>query len=251
MPYGLYMSAAGAETQSWRMQVLSNNLANVDTTGFKRELTIPQAQASEAIRRGQASPDDADWNNVGGGVTVGETITEYSVGKFRQTGKTTDLALAKNDHFFVVERDGETLLTRAGEFDFDANGALRTQRGEMVLGVGGPLTANPNLPISMMPDGRVVQSGAEVGRIRIEKPNSLGDLVRLGGNAFRPLAETITVPQGETQVMSGFLETSSVSPTSEMMELIETSRAYEANTRMIQNQDHITGELLSRVLRQS
>jgi flagellar basal body rod protein FlgG len=233
------------------MQVLSNNLANVDTTGFKRELAIPQAQAAEAIQRGEASPEDADWNNIGGGVGIGETITEYSLGKFRETGKITDLALPRNDHFFAVERDGETLLTRAGDFDFDSSGALRTQRGEAVLGVDGPLVANSKLPVSMMPDGRVMQEGAEVGRVRIEKPNSLGDLVRLGGNAFRPLAETTTVTQGETQIMSGFLETSSVSPTSEMMELIETSRAYEANTKMIQNQDHITGELLSRVLRQS
>jgi flagellar basal-body rod protein FlgF len=80
MPYGLYMSAAGAETQSWRMQVLSNNLANVDTTGFKRELAVPQAEASEAIKLGQAAAADADRNNVGGGVKIRETITEHTVG---------------------------------------------------------------------------------------------------------------------------------------------------------------------------
>ena len=251
MAYGLYMSAAGAETQSWRMQVLSNNLANVDTTGFKRELAVPQAEASEAIKLGQAAAADADRNNVGGGVKIRETITEHTVGNFRETGKSTDLALSAADHFFAVEREGEMLLTRSGDFNFDAGGTLRTQRGESVLGVGGPLTADPNLPIAMMPDGRVMQQGAAVGRVRVEKPASLGDLVRLGGNAFRPLAETTTVGPAEMQLMPGFLETSSVSPTTEMMELIETSRAFEANTRMIQNQDHVTGELLSRVLRQS
>lgn len=251
MPYGLYMSAAGAETQSWRMQVLSNNLANVDTTGFKRELTIPQAQSAEAIRRGEANPADADWNNVGGGVTVRESVTEYSLGKFRETGRTTDLSLAEHDHFFTIQRGDETLLTRAGNFTFDANGLLKTENGDAVLGQGGPISVDPTQPVRMMPDGRVVQPGGEVGRLRVHRPNSLGDLVRLGGNAFRPLAETLPVALRDMHVMPGFLETSSVSPTSEMMELIETSRAYEANVKMIQNQDHVTGELLSRVLRQS
>jgi flagellar basal-body rod protein FlgF len=251
MPYGLYMSAAGAETQSWRMQVLSNNLANVDTTGFKRELAIPQARAAEAIEQGLVSADQADRNNIGGGVSIRETITEHAVGNFRDTGRTTDMALANNEHFFAVQGDDELLLTRSGNFDFDGSGVLRTQQGKEVLGTGGPIVADPTLPVTIMPDGRILQNNAEINRVRIEQPTSLGDLVRLGGNAFRSLAETNTVAQADTQIMSGFVETSAVSPTTEMMDLIETSRAYEANIKMIQNQDHITGELLSRVMRQA
>ena len=82
----------------------------------------------------------------------------------------------------------------------------------------------------------------------IARPKSLGDLAHLGGNQFKPLAEFDLADGTQRPVVSGYLEQSGVQPTTAMMELIEASRAYEANVKMIQNQDHMMGQLTSRLL---
>jgi flagellar basal-body rod protein FlgF/flagellar basal-body rod protein FlgG len=82
----------------------------------------------------------------------------------------------------------------------------------------------------------------------LAKPKSLGDLAHVGGNLFRPLAEFDLATADQRPVTNGMLESSAVSPTAAMMELIDASRAYEANVRMIQNQDHVVGSLIGRIL---
>ena len=103
MPYGMYISAAGADVQSRRLQVLSNNLANVDTPGFKRELAVLQSRHAEAIERGEDYPDSRSINDVGGGVRLAETVTDFGGATVRQTGIPTDMAI-EGDGFFLVER---------------------------------------------------------------------------------------------------------------------------------------------------
>ncbi len=85
MTYGLYMSAEGAAAQAKRMEVLANNLANVDTPGFKRQLAVLQARHAEAILQGLDSPDSATINNVGGGVEIDGTLTDFSPGTLSNT----------------------------------------------------------------------------------------------------------------------------------------------------------------------
>ncbi len=104
MPYGLYLSAEGASAQSRRMEVLANNLANVDTVGFKRQMAVLQARAAEAIRQGFSELGDGSLDNLGGGVEVPETLTDFKTGTLKQTGIATDLAIA-GDGFFVVQGD--------------------------------------------------------------------------------------------------------------------------------------------------
>lgn len=250
MPYGLYISAAGADVQSQRMQILSHNLANVDTPGFKREFAVIQARAAEAVETGQATEGDGSINDVGGGVSLAETMTDFAAGAFRQTGLPTDMAI-DGDGFFVVDKNGDQMLTRAGNFRFTPNGELKTAQGYNVLAEGGePIAINPSLPWDVSDDGRITQAGVQIPLALVE-PGSLGDLVRSGENLFSPLATTFPVPVSERRVISGYVEQSSVKPAQEMMELIETSRAYESNVRMIQNQDQMIGALVNRVLTQS
>jgi flagellar basal-body rod protein FlgF len=250
MPYGIYMSAAGAEVQNQRLQVLSNNLANVDTLGFKRELLSAQARQPAAVERGWISSPANSLHNVGGGVQVRESMTDFASGTFRLTERHTDLAIEPADGFFVIERDGRELLTRAGDLSFDAEGVLRTQHGDLVLGLDGPIAIDPQLPFRFTDSGLVQQGADAVGQLRVERPAELADLARVGENLFLPLADTEVVPPEQLKVLAGYLETSGVRPASEMVQLIEASRAYEANVRMIQTQDHALGELIQRVLRQ-
>ena len=142
------------------------------------------------------------------------------------------------------------MLTRAGDFLFNSKGELVNQNGNPVLSTdGSQIRIDGNLPFEVGPEGRIQQGGNQ-WELMLAKPKNLGDLSHVGGSLFKPLAEFDLVPRGERKVVAGMLEHSAVSPTSAMMELIETSRAYEANVRMIQNQDTVMGTLISRMLTQ-
>ena len=251
MPYGLYLSAEGAQVQSKRLEVLANNLANVDTPGFKRDVAVFQARLAEATQRGLDVPGSKSENDLGGGVSLDATLTDFAPGPLRQTGIATDIAI-DGDAFFVVRKGNTDHLTRAGNFMINPAGQLVTQTGDPVLGEdGGPLLISPEAgPWTITPDGAIAQAG-DVTRLALVRPASPGDLVKVGENAYRPLAPPHALEPGERRVLPGYLEASGVKPTLEMMELIEASRAYESNINMIRNHDQMMGTLISRVLKEA
>jgi flagellar basal-body rod protein FlgF len=249
MPYGVYLSASGAHAQSHRMQVLSHNLANVDTPGFKPQQTILQARFAEMIEEGHVPQGLGGADDIGGGVTIQPAETQFSVGAMKTTGRDTDFAIHDDSSFFVLERDGEQVLTRAGDFAFDSTGNMVNQSGDQVLAANGKaIRIEPGVDYNIASEGRI-QQGDNVWDLMLAKPKSMGDVSHVGGNLFKPLAEFDLVPRTDRKVRAGELEQSAVSPTSAMMELIETSRIYEANVRMIQNQDSVMGTLINRVLK--
>jgi len=248
MDYGLYVAAAGADTQSQRMEVLSNNLSNVDTPGFKAEFAILQARYSRAVQDGTDHDGHGGINDLSSGVSMIETVTDFSPGAYERTGQRWDMAI-RGDGFFRVQdaQNDRQLLTRAGNFQVNARGELLTVQGYDVLDTeGAPIVVDPNHS-KVHADGWIAQAGG--GQfLSVVKPQSMGDLVRTGENTFRPLGPVSEVPQNKRQVESGYLENSAVGPTQAMMELIETSRMYESNVRMIQSHDQMTGSLINRVL---
>lgn len=247
MPYGLYISAEGAHAQSTRLEVIANNLANVDTVGFKRELAILQARHAEEIVQGRDFPGSGSINNVGGGTWVRETKTDFAPGPFEQTGARGNVAL-RGDGFFMVQKGDERLLTRAGNFTLTAQGELVTQQGYPVLDEGGSpvVITDPNW--QMLPSGAIVQNSGQQF-LAVVKPVQAGDLARAGENLFRPLGETEPVAAEERQVAPGYLEKSSVNPTTEMVSMIEASRLMEANLNMMKAQDEMLNGLVNRVMR--
>lgn len=250
MNYGIYISAEGAMAQSTRMEVLSNNLANVGTTAFKRDLVVAQSRFAEQTHRGLDSSGSRSLNDLGGGVEVQQTMTDFSGGAIKETGNKADLAI-NGDGFFVVRRGDRELLTRAGNFSFSREGILQTQEGDPVLNDSGePLRIDPDSPIpwQFSPEGNI-QQGADNVPLAMVKPASLGDLVKIGDNLFSPLAPVQPLDLGQRHVISGHLELSGTKPPLEMLDLIQTSRSFEANVNMIRNQDQMYGELLSRVLK--
>jgi flagellar basal-body rod protein FlgF/flagellar basal-body rod protein FlgG len=255
MPYGLYLSADGVNVQSKRLEILANNLANVDTNGFKRELAVFQARLSEANAQGLDQPGARTINDLSGGVRFLQTMTDFSTGALADTGVPTDMAIL-GDGFFLVDRAGEKLLTRAGNFSFTATGTLVTEQGYPVLDIGGaPMQVAVDAgPVEVAPDGSVYQfdlAGVRepVGAVAIVQPPALGDLVKQGENLFKSSTPVAAIPPEGRRVRSGFLEKSGVRATSEMMELIETTRALEANVNMIRNQDQVLGTLVGRAMR--
>lgn len=250
MPYGLYLSAVGANAQSHRLEVLSHNLANINTTGFKPHLAMLQSREAEAIESGESLKGTGSVDDVGGGLKIQPTQTQHRQGAIRQTGNQTDFAINDSESFFAIMRGDQQLLTRAGNFQFDSQGMLVTPHGDPVLSTKGePIRINPALNYAVTDEGAITQGG-EQQYLQLVKPRSLGDLSRVGDNMFQSLTPVNEVGLQNRNVVQGALESSGVEPTGAMMQLIEASRVYEANVRMIQTQDEAMGQLIGRMLRQ-
>lgn len=249
MPYGLYISAEGAQAQSRRLEVVAHNLANVDTVGFRRDVAEFQSRYAEAIERGQDYSGSGSVNNLGGGVVVRRTATDFTPGLLKQTGNETDVAI-RGEGFFVVRKGKDKLLTRAGDFAISPTNELVSPQGYPVLSdTGEPIVIDPEGgPWLMTPDGGIAQAGA-VQYLALVQPDSLERLVKQGENLFRSSTTPRPLEAGQRAVASGWLEASTVKPTTEMMAMIETSRAFEANVNMIRNQDQMLGTLITRILR--
>lgn len=250
MSYGMYISAEGAKAQSRRLEVIANNMANVDTVGFKPDTALFQARFAEAIQNGDALPGAKGREDLGGGVKIIETLTSFAPGKLERTGNTGDVAI-KGEGFFAVQPESGTqpLLTRAGVFRTDnANRLVMADTGRPVLSSeGGPIVLDPEQDYSITKSGEVQQGDLRVP-LAMVRPNSLASLDKVGGNLFRPRADVQPIEFAQREVAQGFREMSGANSTKEMMAMIETNRAFEANTQMIRHQDTTTGTLISRIL---
>ncbi|MCI0332237.1 MAG: flagellar hook-basal body protein [Planctomycetes bacterium] len=249
MPYGMYISAEGAAAQAQRLEVIANNLANVDTAGFKQDVATFQARFAEAIQQDQAQPGDRSINDIGGGVKIIDVETDHSIGQLKHTGNDLDFAINGPGYFLVRGDDGRQYLTRAGDFALDTQNRLVTQNGHRPVldQSGSEIVISRGLPWSISPDGFISQAGATYA-LGMSQPESIDELVKVGNNMYQPLGTVRPLTLSERNVRQGFLEMSGANPVRQMMAMIETTRAFEANTRMIQNQDTVTGSLISRVL---
>ena len=157
------------------MKVLSNNLANVDTPGYKPQETILQARFAELIEQGEVPAGLGGADDIGGGVTIQGAQTEFAIGPMKTTGRETDFAIQDPHSFFVLQKeDGERVLTRAGDFQFDSSGTLVDQSGQRVLASDGKaIQVTPNLPYQVGAEGRITQ-GEAVWELMLGKPKSMG-----------------------------------------------------------------------------
>jgi flagellar basal body rod protein FlgG len=249
MPYGLYISAEGANAQAQRLEVIANNMANVDTAGFKQDVPMFQARFAEAIQRGEAQPGDGSINDIGGGVKIIDVETDYSPGSMKQTGNDLDVAISGQGFFHIRGDDGQQYLSRAGAFELNSQGRLVTQNDHRLVldQQGGEIVLAPNVPFAISADGFINQAGT-IYALGMSEPNSLDEMVKVGGNMWQPTGGIRPLELNERSVRQGYLEVSGANPVRQMMAMIETTRAFEANTRMIQNQDSMLGTLISRVL---
>jgi flagellar basal-body rod protein FlgF len=249
MPYGLYISAEGAQAQANRLDVIANNLANIDTVGFKRDLAVFQARYAEAIAQGSVMPGWGNREDVGGGVLVRQTKTDFSEGTLKHTRNPQDLAI-RGEGFFMVRKGQENFLTRAGNFSVTTRGELITPQGYAVLNESGqPVTLNPDQKDFHFSDAGELQQKDTSQKLALVKPASPQDLLKYGENLFRCVSPPQPVPPNQRRVAPGFLESSTVRPALEMTAMIEASRFLEANLNLMKAQDQMLGSLVNRLLR--
>ena len=208
------------------IQVLAHNIANLSTTGFRREGLL----FSEYMRNldGEEEPLSMAAANA--------HQTYLTQGAVTMTGGTLDLAI-EGDGFFLIETPQGERLTRAGHFSTDARGELVTPDGYRLLDLGGapvfiPADAGP---ISIARDGTVSAGGQPLAQIGLVQPEDPATLTRASGTLHAASGPVLPVEGGV--VLQGFLEESNVNPISEMARMIEVQRAYEAGQKFLDRED--------------
>jgi flagellar basal-body rod protein FlgF len=250
MLYGLYQSAQGIQAQSSRVDVIANNLANAGTSGFKRDLAIFQSNRPYDLDHGGGYDPPGNQNALSGGVSTAQVSTDFSAGPLIKTGSSYDVALTGRG-FFQVNDGRQNFLTRNGQFSVSPSGELVSQGSGMQVqsSAGQPIIVPPEAArVEIGDDGMVSWVGSEGDRTQLAKlaivqPPSENQLQKSGNSLYRYSGNVL--PAGpDAQVKQGYIEGSGVKPVSEMVEMIQASRAVEANVNMIKFQDDALDRLL-------
>ncbi|EZP55495.1 MULTISPECIES: flagellar basal-body rod protein FlgG [Sphingomonas] len=249
----MHIARTGLDAQDTRMRVISNNLANVNTTGFKKDRAAFETLAYQTITApGAASTADTKYAtglNLGTGVRVQGTARIDTQGSLTQTGNAYDLALDGDGYFQVQLPGGNLGYTRAGNFSRSPEGLLITSEGYQVMpGITVPANATS---VSIGTDGTVTaqipgqNEGTNLGQIQVASfPNPTG-LQSTGDNYLKETASSgaanmgIPGQDGRGNVRQGSLEASNVNVVEELVDMIETQRAYEVNSKMISSSDEM------------
>jgi flagellar basal-body rod protein FlgF len=238
MNSGIYGALSGSMAQMNRLDVLANNLANVNTAGFKKDtIRFETLLASPSPEGTEQEPESPTLVQQYFGI-------DFSAGVVKRTDNTFDLAL-DGDGFFVVNTPEGKAYTRQGNFRVDATGKLVTVDGYEVLGGGGPILLNGST-VSFDTAGKIFVEGTETGAIDVVDFAKPYELRRVGGGLFVPVnPDAAGQPAQNSKVMQGHLEGSNVNAIEEMARLIETTRSSETCQRMIQTYDTITGKAVN------
>lgn len=242
---GLYTAYTGLVNEQNRMDVMTNNLANATTVGFKKEGTTSQSFDSIlAYKLKDVSVGLGRAENIGvntPGVKIGENYVDYTQGSYRVTDNTFDIAI-EGDGFFAIEftnKAGETSTkyTRAGAFTLDSQGYLVTNEGDYVLDTNSRrIQLNPLYDADIDTDGTINQNGTRVAQIQITDFEDYNYLERYGETYFQPL-EGARTTTASAKVHSGCLEMANVQVVSEMVNMIAITRQYESNQKIMQTYD--------------
>jgi flagellar basal-body rod protein FlgG len=253
----LWISKTGMEAQQTQLDVISHNLANVSTTGYKRANAVFEDLMYQNLRQvGSNTSDQTQLPtglHLGLGVRTVATSRSFAQGTIQQTSNNLDVAIQGNGFFQVTQSDGSTAYTRDGSFQLDNQGRLVTANGLPIAnGVTVPANAKN---VSIATDGTVTATipgttaPQQIGSIILATFINPAGLEPLGQNLF---AESPASGQPNTgtpgangigTTTQGFLETSNVNVVQELITMIQTQRAYEMNSKAIQTSDQMLQKL--------
>jgi len=249
----LHVARTGLEAQDTRMRVIANNLANIATTGFKRDranfATLAYQENRVAGQQSSTETAYATGLNLGTGVSLQSTTSITTQGTLSSTGNPLDLALDGEGFFQVELPGGRQAFTRAGNFSRSAEGTLVTPQGYPVqpaitipegataISVGPDGTVSANVPGSSVP--------TELGQLTLASFTNPAGLQSLGDNfvaetaASGPAQIGAAGADGRGSIRQGMLEASNVNVVEELVDMIETQRAYEINSKLISAVDEM------------
>ncbi|MBG0776865.1 MAG: flagellar basal-body rod protein FlgF [Desulfovibrionaceae bacterium] len=243
MQNSMFSAMFGAMAQEMRLRTITNNLANVNTTGYKKDNlafkdtfirfahdTIYEPVAN--LRSDKLFPRPMQVARP----RLALALTNFSQGSMRSTGGPLDMAIAGDGFFKIRTPDGD-YYSRNGHFQVTPEGVLVTEQGWPVLGQGGEIALPPNAHVTVDGEGRILADGAEVDQFQVVTVDNLALLEKRGESLYQgrnnqPLNE---VDATGATVNQGFLEASNVNVVEEMVNMIEAQRTFEAYTKMITN----------------
>ena len=247
----MHIARTGLDAQDMRMRVISNNLANVNTTGFKRDRAAFETLAYQVVTApGAASSSESKYAtglNLGTGVKIQGTARIDTQGSMQVTGNSLDMALDGDGYFQIQLPGGQLGYTRAGNFSRSAEGLLVTNEGYQVQ--PGITIPEGTTNITIGTDGTVSATvpgqneAQQIGQIQVASFTNGAGLQAEGDNYLRETAASgaanlgVAGEDGRGKVRQGQLEASNVNVVEELVDMIETQRAYEVNSKMISATD--------------
>lgn len=268
MVKGLYTAWTGMVNEMNRLDVITNNLANADTNGYKKEgATAESFKTQLAMRIKDTSVPTWRARRLGDvnmGVKIGETYTDYDQGSFKVTDNKYDCAIDGNGFFAIsfTDKAGNTSVkyTRDGAFTISTDGFLRTKDGDYVLNQNGAQNADPaannfiqldpNLDFTINKAGFIYQNDQLAGQIGLVDFDNYDFLSKYGENMY-DLVEGSQVIPADASIEQGYIEASNVKVVDEMVTMITIARAYESNQKMIQTFDTMLDKAVNQVGRVS
>ncbi len=241
----LYTAATGMNAQTHRLDNVANNLANVNTTAYKRSTTSFQDLFYEELSVGGADQNAPTSNaQIGGGVQLSGVVRNHDGGSLVYTGDPLNAAIVGDGLFEITNEAGEIFYTRDGTFRANADGLLVTTHGHTV---GSGIDVSGYERVEIRPNGSVVgmdDQGMEttVGEIAVTAFSNPSALEAIGGNLYRPTEKAgepidITLGENGNELHGGHLEGSNVDVARELIDMIQAQRAYELTSKVVQAAD--------------
>ncbi len=257
MVRALYTAWTGLRNEEKRMDVVTNNMANADTTGYKKvDVTAQSFDRQLAVKINDATEGVDLVRGIGGvtlGVKIGETYYDMTQGNFRQTEDLYNFALSGKGFFTIstTDKSGTEHIryTRDGDFTVTRDGYLVTKDGDYVLGDGGNRIQIPNanlVDISVNEMGEIYSGNTYVSTLQVVDFEDYNFLSSYGENMYEAVDGAIIIDADAT-VNQGYLEMSNVNMVTEMVDMIAITRAYETNQKMIQTVDQTLDKAVNNI----
>jgi len=254
----IYVAASGALVQESRLEVLSNNLANINTTGFKEDRAVfSNYLPGDQVRITSTDPNleftgDPEtlfpYLQSSTQVQFEGTQTSFDQGQLKMTGNPLDFAISGNGFFCVEDADGNTKYTRNGTFALNENGTLVTQNGLTVLGRSGNDITLESADVLVDEKGHISVDGDPIDTLKIVDFDKPHPLVKAGDTLFSPVNDTVSEITAENfNVRHGFIELSNVNPVKIMTEMIEVHRAFESYQKIMRTMDETVSQSLNEI----
>ena len=234
---GLYTATSGMLLQEKRLDVLSNNLANINTVGFKMDTPNFESYNTKESQYPQNIITESTYNKtINATSRIGEVYTDFAAGHIKETGNKLDLALNNPKSFFAVDTPFGVRFTRSGNFAINNQRELVTQEGFPVLSTNNSSIVIPDGELTILGNGEIAVNGAILANLQVVEFEDTAKLQKTGNNLFTAVG-ILPTPSVAAEIKQGYLEMSNINAVREMVNMITAQRAFETYQRVIRTID--------------
>lgn len=245
---GLYTAASSMGVLEKKSNIRANNLANVNTTGFKKSSTVTSSFPEMLLNRIEAGSKSEEIGEISTGAFLERSFKDMRQGDLQRTDNKLDFAI-QGEGFFSIETEAGTRYTRDGNFSLNNNSELVTQSGNPVLDVNGERIQLLNGEDFSIDQNGVIRfnNGLEGSQLALVNFEDSAEIVQEGDNLYREIEESNGPIDSEATLAQGYLETANVKIVEEMVQMIKTSRHYESNQKVITTLDESLSKVINEV----